>query len=232
MSQSRILVVDDDPDICRILRGYLEQAGMFVFVANDGETALHTLRRERPDVLVLDLMLPRRDGLDVTRVIRSDDALAATPIIMLTARVDDADKIVGLEMGADDYVTKPFNAREVVARVRAQLRRKSLDQSKPSSLIVAGELRIDVEHYEVTRRGAKIDLTPTEFKILHTLALNANHTITRDELIEQAMGYAYEGLGRALDTHMRNLRTKLEDDPKDPRTLITAHGIGYRFVTE
>ncbi len=230
MANDRILIVDDDPDICRILRGYLEQAGMTVFAANDGETALHTLRRERPDVLVLDLMLPKRDGLDVTRVVRSEPALAATPIIMLTARVDDTDKIVGLEMGADDYVTKPFNAREVVARVRAQLRRKTREQSNPSAIIVVGDLRIDAEHFELTRRGTKVDLTPTEFKILHTLALNANHTITRDELIEQAMGYAYEGLGRALDTHMRNLRTKIEDDPKTPRYLITAHGIGYRFT--
>ncbi|HFQ93811.1 MAG TPA: response regulator transcription factor, partial [Anaerolineae bacterium] len=163
MSKQRILVVDDDKEVVRLMRAYLEQAGYDVLVAYDGDTAVHILRRDKPDLLLLDLMLPDRDGYDITRLVRSDPVLAAMPIIMLTARVEDTDKIVGLEMGADDYVTKPYNPREVVARVRARLRSQS---AAPPQVLRAGDLAMDVERREVKVDGRLIDLTPTEFNLL------------------------------------------------------------------
>lgn len=225
MTSPRVLVADDDPGICRILRGYLEQAGMTVLLAYDGESALQTIRRDHPDLLALDIMLPKRDGLELTRLVRADPKLAATPIILITARVEDTDKIIGLEMGADDYVVKPFNAQEVVARVRAQLRRHELEQNRPGSIVRVEALELVPAHFEARLAGQPLDLTPTEFKILLTLAENARHTVTRDELSERALGYAYEGLGRALDTHIRNLRQKM-----DPRWIQTMHSVGYRLT--
>jgi DNA-binding response OmpR family regulator len=228
----RILVVDDDKSIVKVVRGYLEQAGYQVLTATDGETALHVLRRERPDLVILDLMLPDRDGWDVTRVVRADSALAATPIIMLTARVEDTDKIVGLELGADDYVTKPFNARELVARVNALLRRTRLDQlaSALPRVLVSGGLRLDLDQHVLTVDGLAVELTRTEFKLLEAFMENPGYTLTRDDLLEKAMGYAYEGMGRALDTHIRNLRRKIEPDPDDPTYIQTVYGVGYRLA--
>jgi DNA-binding response OmpR family regulator len=227
----RILVVDDDPAIVKVVRGYLEQAGYAVLTATDGERALQILRHDRPDLVVLDVMLPNRDGWEITRSIRADAALAATPIILLTARVDDTDKIVGLEMGADDYITKPFNAREVVARVRALLRRAQLGQGRSAAQILsAGGLRLDVDRYSLTVDDVAVDLTRTEFKLLQLLMESPGHTLTRDELLEKVMGYAYEGMGRALDTHIRNLRKKIEPDPERPRYIQTVYGIGYRLM--
>ena len=225
-----VLVVDDDRSITRVVRGYLEQAGYGVLTAHDGATALRLLRAEQPDLLVLDLMLPDRDGWEITRLIRADAALAATPIIMLTARVEDTDKIVGLELGADDYITKPFNAREVVARVRALLRRSQFGQGTMPAILVSGGLRLDLEQRVLTVDGAPVDLTRTEFKLLQLLMANPGHTLARDELLEKVLGYAYEGMGRTLDTHIRNLRKKIEPDPDQPAYIQTVYGVGYRLV--
>jgi DNA-binding response OmpR family regulator len=227
----RILVVDDDKEIVRLVQAYLEQAGFHVLTAHDGETALHSLRRDRPDLVVLDLMLPDRDGWDITRLVRGDTVLAKTPIIMLTARVEDADKIVGLELGADDYVTKPFNPREVVARVRSVLRRSQPGEalSQQRILQLAG-LLIDLDRHEVLLDGQPVELTPTEFDLLRTLMDNPGYAFTRMELIEQGLGYEYEGLERTLDSHIKNLRRKIEPDPKKPTYIQTVYGVGYRLV--
>ncbi len=234
MMSQRILVVDDDKSIVKVLAGYLEQAGFLVLSAYDGETALHILRRERPDLVILDLMMPKRDGWEVTRIIRADKDLVSTPIIMLTARFEDTDKISGLELGADDYVTKPFNAREVVTRVKALLRRQQLDKMPTATpkIFTSGGLRLDADHHTLTINGQRVELTRTELNLLEVLLANPGYTITRDELLEKALGYAYEGLGRALDTHIRNLRRKIEPDPDNPTYIQTVHGVGYRFTGE
>lgn len=226
-----ILVVDDDRAIVKVVQAYLEQASYTVFTAFDGEMALHMLRRERPDLMVLDVMMPKRDGWDLTRLVRADKTLAATPIIMLTARVDDGEKISGLELGADDYVTKPFNARELVARVNALLRRRKLDQQTgaPAQVLRVGNLKLEVDKRRLNQDDRDIELTKTEFTLLETLMLNAGHTLTRDELLEKTLGYAYDGLGRTLDTHIRNLRRKIERNPDDPTLIQTVYGVGYRM---
>ena len=230
MANERILVVDDDRDIVRLVRGYLEKSGYFIYVAYDGTTAVHTLRREKPDLMILDLMLPDKDGYEITRFVRSDPYLAATPIIMLTARVEDTDKIVGLEIGADDYLTKPFNPRELVARVRAQFRRQLLEsQSIATPIYQIGELNMDVGRREVKMGGELVDLTPTEFDLLKVLMENPGYAFTRNELIEKGLGYAYSGMGRTLDSHIKNLRRKIEANPKKPEYILTVYGIGYRL---
>ncbi len=230
----RILVVDDDKSIVKVLTAYLEQSGYQVLPAYDGEMALHALRRERPDLVILDLMMPRRDGYEVTRIVRADKTLAATPIILLTARVEDSDKIVGLELGADDYVTKPFNAREVVARVKSLLRRVRLDQSPAAAphVLVCGGLRLDLDQRTLSVNSAPVELTRTEFNLLEAFLSNPGYTLTRDDLLEKALGYAYEGMGRALDTHIRNLRRKIEPDPDSPTYIQTVYGVGYRLTGE
>ncbi len=227
----RILVVDDDRQILRLVSSYLAQAGFVILTAEDGEAAMHVLRRERPDLVVLDLMLPKRDGLEVVRWLRADASLSATPVLLLTARVDDEDKIVGLELGADDYLTKPFNPREVVARVRALLRRAGA-APQPARVLVSGGLRLDVDGHTVQVDGAPVDLTPTEFALLKILLENPNHALTRAELIERALGYAYEGFERTLDSHVKNLRRKIEADPARPRYVETVFGVGYRLHEE
>ena len=221
----KILVVDDDPTIRTVVRGYLEQNGYQVLVAPNGKMAMQMLRSESPDLLVLDLMLPDKDGWEITQEIRADRRLAAMPIIMLTARVDDMDKVLGLELGADDYVTKPFNGREVVARVRALLRRRELDQ--PQRVVLrAGAIELDTASRLLRVVDKPVDITGTEFNILLTLMENANYTFTREELLQRGMGYGYEGMGRALDTHIKNLRRKLGN----PAHIETVYGVGYRFV--
>jgi two-component system alkaline phosphatase synthesis response regulator PhoP len=222
----RILVVDDDKQIVRLIQSYLEQAGMTTYIAYDGDEAMRVLRRERPDLVVLDLMLPKRDGWEITRTLRNDERLASTPILMLTARIEDADKIMGLELGADDYLTKPFNPMEVVARVRAILRRTTGAYTPPHVLEIAG-LRMDVDYRTVMVNGYSIDITPTEFALLKTLMERPNHVFTRSELIEQALGYSYDGLERTLDSHIKNLRKKIETDPTQPRYIETVFGVGY-----
>jgi two-component system alkaline phosphatase synthesis response regulator PhoP len=230
MLTKRILIVDDDKSIVKIVRGYLEQAGFEVLAAYDGETAMYTLRREKPDLLILDLMLPDRDGWEITRLIRADATLATIPIIMLTARIEDTDKIIGLELGADDYITKPFNAREVVARVRALLRRSQFGNHAPAKVLQIDHLKLDMSLRELRVKGELVELTPTEFKLLHILMQNPGHTLMREELLEKALGYAYEGMGRTLDTHIRNLRQKIEPDPKKPTYIQTVYSVGYRFA--
>lgn len=225
----RVLVVDDEPEIARTLRLYLEQAGYEVLVAHDGEQALHAIRRERPDLVILDLMLPGRDGWEVTRIVRSDPALAALPILMLTARVEDTDKIVGLELGADDYVTKPFNPREVTARVKALLRRSGMSAAPGARVLRASGIAMDLDRHEVRVAGAPVDLTPTEFGILEALLERPGHAFTRAELIERALGSHFEGLDRTLDSHVRNLRRKIEPDSAAPIYVETVFGVGYRL---
>jgi two-component system alkaline phosphatase synthesis response regulator PhoP len=226
-----VLVVDDDKEIVRLVRAYLEKAGYQVLTAYDGETALHILRREQPAWGVLDLMLPDRDGWDITRLVRSEPTLADTPIIMLSARIEDTDKIIGLELGADDYVTKPFNPREVVARVRSVLRRSQGDLvSKQQRVLQLSDLLMDLDRHEVMLQGQPIDLTTTEFNLLRVLLENPGYAFTRSELIEQGLGYEYEGSERTLDSHIKNLRRKIEADPKQPAYIQTVYGVGYRLV--
>ncbi len=229
MLKQRILVVDDDSEVVRLMRAYLEKAGFEVLVAYNGETAIHILRRDIPDLLLLDLMLPDRDGFDITRQVRSDPRLAHIPLIMLTARISDTDKIVGLEMGADDYVTKPYNPREVVARVRARLRNQ---QSFQPQILQVGELELDLGRREVRVSGQPVDLAPTEYNLLHALMEHAGYVFTRSELISKGLGTDYEGIDRTLDSHIRNLRHKIEPDPKTPTYIHTIYGVGYRLEVE
>ncbi len=224
----RILIVDDDNQILRLVDSYLRQAGFSTLTAADGEVAMHALRRERPDLVVLDLMLPGRDGLEILRWLRSDATLSATPVLLLTARVDDEDKIVGLELGADDYLTKPFNPREVVARVRALLRRVGTAPAA-AHILVHGRLRLDVDGHSLQVDSEIVDLTPTEFALLKTLLESPGHAFTRAELIERALGYSYEGFERTLDSHVKNLRRKIEPDTSKPQYIETVFGVGYRL---
>lgn len=225
-----ILVVDDDPKIVRLVRSYLEQADFAVETAADGEAALHQIRRLHPDLVVLDLMLPGRDGLDVTRTVRGIPELSSTPILMLTARVDDIDRILGLEMGADDYVTKPFNPREVVARVKAILRRSQPSAGEgPAEVLRVDSLTMDIQSHRVTNQGVSVDLTPSEFDILQLFMQHPGQAFSRTQIIDQGLGYEYAGLERTVDSHIKNLRRKLEADPKEPRVIETVFGVGYRL---
>jgi two-component system alkaline phosphatase synthesis response regulator PhoP len=224
----RILVVDDDQKIVRLVKAYLEQAGFQVLAAYDGETALHTIRRERPDLVILDLMLPDRDGWDITRILRSDSSLANTPIVMLTARVEDSDTLIGFELGADDYITKPFNPPEVVARIKAVLRRTRTGPIQPH-VIQVGQLRLDLDRHEVTVDNHPVELTPTEFDLIALMVQSPDHAFTRLELIEKGLGYSYEGEERTVDTHIKNLRKKLGIESGQRAYIETVYGVGYRL---
>lgn len=230
MLKQRILVVDDDKEVVRLMRAYLEQAGYEVLVAYNGESALHSIRREQPDLVLLDLMLPDRNGWDITRILRNDPLLKATPIIMLTARVTDTDKILGLELGADDYVTKPYNPREVVARVRARLRiQQEVQDPSQHKVLRAGSLQMEVGRREVRVANRNVNLTASEFEILRVLMEQSGYVVTRSELIRKALGSDFLGLERTLDSHIRNLRYKIEPDPKSPQYIKTVYGVGYRL---
>ena len=224
MSQ-KILVVDDELEIVKVVRAYLEQSGFRVITASDGQQALAVFRHEQPDLIVLDLNLPKMDGLDVCRAIRRDSNV---PIIMLTARVEETDRLIGLEIGADDYIIKPFSPREVVARVRTVLRR-SAPPAEPPSIIAIGALTIDPIKHEVQLHGRSIDLTPSEFNILLALAAQPGRAFSRMELLDAAQGEAYEGYERSIDVHIKNLRQKLGDEPRDPTYVLTVYGVGYKF---
>ncbi|MHB0878481.1 MAG: response regulator transcription factor [Anaerolineae bacterium] len=221
-------MVDDDRQIVRLLGAYLEQDGFETLLAYDGEQALHVLRRERPDLVILDLMLPERDGREITRLVRGDTALRHVPIIMLTARSEEADRVVGLELGADDYVTKPFSPREVVARVRAVLRRTSPD-SHPPQLVRVHDLELDLSAHNLIAAGRPAELTPSEFEILRALMQSPGHAFTRLELIEAAFGYVYEGMDRTVDSHIKNLRRKLAPEADAQVYIETVYGVGYRL---
>jgi two-component system, OmpR family, alkaline phosphatase synthesis response regulator PhoP len=231
MTQHRILIADDDPHIARLVKSYLEQAGFVVLTANDGEQALHLLRSERPDMAVLDVMMPKRDGFALAQLIRGDKQLAALPILMLTARVEDADRLKGLDIGADDYLTKPFNPLEVVARVKAILRRAN-GGIQLSPVLQHKDLQMNVEQRSVLLKGEVMELTPTEYELLRALMQNLNHAFTRGELIEKALGFGYEGFDRTIDSHIRNLRRKIEPDPANPIYIETVFGVGYRMSNQ
>ncbi len=224
----KILVVDDEAKIVKLVRSYLEQAGFAVVEAGDGQTALIQARREKPDLVVLDLGLPGMDGLEVARTLRRE---RETPIIMLTARIEDTDKIVGLELGADDYVTKPFNPRELVARVRAVLRRTT-GATPAAETLRAGALLLDLGGHQATLDGRPLDLTPTEFELLAVLLRHPNRAFTRLELLDRVQGDAYEGYERTIDAYIKNLRAKLGDDPRRPRYIQTVFGVGYKLGAE
>lgn len=221
-----ILIIEDELELVKVLRSYLEQGGYTVLTATRGDTGLSTWEHKRPDLVILDLNLPGLDGLDVAREIRRK---ATTPIIMLTARVEETDQIIGLELGADDYIPKPFSPRVVVARVRALLRRAESPVESPQVLRVA-ELEIDLDAHTVLRANHPLELTPTEFTLLATLAGQPGRAFSRLQLLEASQGTAYEGYERTVDAHIKNLRSKLEPDPKKPRYIETVFGVGYRFM--
>jgi DNA-binding response OmpR family regulator len=221
-----VLVVDDEPRIVELARDYLEHAGFGVIMATDGPSALTAVRIRKPDILVLDLGLPGMDGLDVAREIRRDSTM---PIIMLTARDDELDRVLGLEIGADDYVTKPFSPRELVARIRAIMRRVDR-QASPNDRIEVGGVAIDVARMRVTAGDRTVELTPTEFQLLLTLARQPGRIFTRSQLLDSIHGVAFESYERAIDAHVKNVRRKLEEDPSRPRYVLTVYGVGYRFA--
>jgi len=227
-----ILVVDDEPKIVQVARDYLEHAGFSVLTAFDGKSALAAARSSKPDLVVLDLGLPDLDGLDVTRELRHAYA-SSTPIIMLTARGEETDKLVGLELGADDYVTKPFSPKELVARVRAVLRRADTSRANADAEIIrAADLTLDVPRMRVTVGERPIDLTPTEFQLLATLAHQPGRIFTRAQLLDAIHGVAFESYERAIDAHIKNIRRKIEPNPRQPRYLLMVYGVGYRFADE
>jgi len=221
-----ILVVEDELKIARLVRDYLEHAGFDVVVAADGEAAIASARGHAPDLVVLDLGLPGMDGLDVARELRSRSRV---PIVMLTARGDETDRIVGLELGADDYVIKPFSPRELVARVRAVLRR-SAGGEPPDAPIRAGDVEVDPSRMRASVAGRSVDLTPTELQLLATLAREPGRVFTRGQLLDAIRGVAFESYERAIDAHVKNVRKKIEPEPGRPRYLLTVHGVGYRFA--
>lgn len=220
-----ILVVDDEPKNVRLVRDYLERANFRVVTALDGGTALASARDERPDLVVLDLNLPGMDGLDVCRALRRESNV---PIIMLTARVEEMDRLIGLELGADDYITKPFSPRELVLRVKAVLRRVGGEDYQPGILRVA-DLEIDLAGHRVKRGGEPVHLSRTEFNLLSTLARHPGQVFSRAQLLDRLHGVVYEGYDRSIDAHIKNLRRKLEPDPAEPRYILTVYGVGYKF---
>jgi DNA-binding response OmpR family regulator len=223
-----VLVVDDEPKIVQLARDYLDHAGFKVASASDGREALASFRASPPDLIVLDLGLPLIDGLDVARAIRKTSNV---PIVMLTGRGDEADRVAGLELGADDYVTKPFSPKELVARVRAVLRRAEV-AATPADIVRAGDVTLDIPRMSVRVRTKDVELTPTEFQILATLARTPGRVFTRSQLLDAVHGIAFESYERAIDAHVNNIRRKLEPDPREPRYLLTVHGVGYRFADE
>ena len=223
-----ILVVDDEPKIVQLVRDYLERAGFRVLTAPNGKTALALAHSERPDLVILDLGLPEMDGLDVTRTLRKDSNV---PILMLTARSEETDKLIGLEMGADDYITKPFSPRELVARVRVVFRRMEAYSQSLTEIVHAADLTLDVPRMRVTAEGQEVqELTPTEFELLVALARHPGRVFTRAQLLNAVHGVAFESYERAIDAHIKNIRHKVEPEPGEPRYILTVYGVGYKFA--
>lgn len=221
----RIVVVDDEAWVVRLVRGYLEQAGFQVATAADGPEALIQIETYKPALVVLDLMLPGIDGLEITRQIRKKSEL---PIIMLTARADEVDRVTGLELGADDYVVKPFSGRELVSRVKAVLRRSNGELEKPA-LMETGDLKLDLAAHEASVRGQQIELTPLEFKVLAHLMQHPGQVFSRAQILDSILGPSYENFDRSIDTHIKRLRKKIEVDPRNPEYVVTVFGVGYKF---
>jgi two-component system OmpR family response regulator len=232
MSNYKVLIVEDDETLRSVLRYNLIKEGYETIIAGDGVQAVDLARQEKPDLIILDLMLPKMDGLEVCRVLRKE---MIVPILMLTARAEEIDKIVGLEMGADDYLTKPFSMRELLARVRAMLRRTEMmrrtarDETADLPVIHIGKLEIDPSRHSILKAGQPLELTPKEFDLLVFLARNRGQVFNRDTLLAKVWGYDYAGDTRTVDVHMRWLREKVEDDPDSPKLLITLRGVGYKL---
>jgi DNA-binding response OmpR family regulator len=226
-----ILVVDDDPKTVEIIRLRLESDGFQVSSAGDGHSALDRIRRESPDLVVLDLMLPRIEGFDLCHIVRTELG-SVVPIIMLSARSTEDDKLTGLELGADDYLTKPFSPRELSARISAVLRRATNQAPSQASTLNSGDLVVDPKRFEATLAGQPIRLTPTELSLLATLMAEPQRAFTRAQLLDRVFGYAYDGLERTIDVHITNLRKKIEANPGQPRYVKTVYGVGYRFGGE
>lgn len=222
----RILIVDDERKLVQGLAAYFRQAGFETLAAYDGRAALESARRDQPDLILLDLMLPELDGSEVCRQIRR---ASAVPIIMLTARVDEADMLIGLEIGADDYITKPFSPREVVARARAVLRRTT-GAMQPAAVLRGGDVQVDLDRRSVLVGGQVVELTPTEFDLLAALLRHAGRPLSRAQLLDATQGDEYAGFERTIDAHIKNLRRKIETDPASPRMIVTVFGVGYKFA--
>lgn len=232
MSKPKILVVDDENHILELVKFNLEKEGYQTVLAHDGLEAFESVKREKPDLIVLDVMLPKMDGFEVCRMIQKETELGDIPIIMLTARSEEIDKILGLEIGADDYITKPFSPRELLARVKARLRRTQKRQTESldtEDTIKIGNLIIDSKRFEVFLEGKRLELTPKEFELLKYLAKSRGRVLTRDMLLETIWGYEYIGDSRTVDVHIRHLRQKMEQDPASPKYIETVRGIGYKF---
>ena len=224
----KILVVDDEPKIVQLVRDYLERAGFGVVTASNGKTALALAHSEKPDMIILDLGLPELDGLDVTRTLRKGSNV---PILMLTARSEETDKLIGLELGADDYITKPFSPKELVARVRVVFRRMENYTESNAEMIHAGDLTLDVPRMRVTAEGRALEeLTPTEFELLVAMARHPGRVFTRAQLLNEVHGVAFESYERAIDAHIKNIRHKIELKPGEPGYILTVYGVGYKFA--
>jgi len=225
--RTKIVLVDDEPEILTLVRDYLSREGFTVLTALNGNEGMELIEREKPDLVLLDWMLPGMSGLEMCKHLRETSTI---PIIMLTAKSEEIDRVLGLEFGADDYIVKPFSLREVAARIKTVLRRSTgTVQENNSSILIRGELSIDVASHKVSKRGIELSLTPTEFNILHLLALRPGTVYSRLQLLRQAMGEEYLYYERSIDTHVSNLRKKVEDNPSDPKYVETVFGVGYRF---
>ncbi len=224
-----VLIIEDEKELSKVLEAYLKRSGYDVLAATRGDEGLALWEEKHPDMVLLDLNLPGMDGIDIARKIRQTDD---TPLIMVTARVDELDRLLGLELGADDYIAKPFSPREVVARVKAVLRRVDKQTPEPDLVIEVADLVIDSQEFSVEQSGKVLDLTPTEFSILATLAAHPGRVYSRLQLLDACQGVAYEGYERSIDAHIKNLRNKLADDSKDPTYIETVFGVGYRFKKE
>ncbi len=221
-----VLIIEDEVELVKVLQLYLEKSGYSVLHSTRGDNGYKLWEQNKPELVIIDLNLPGMDGLDITREIRKKSDV---PIIMLTARVEEMDRLIGLELGADDYISKPFSPREVVARVKAVLRRTGKSSDMESNLIEIGSIMIDLEGHTVRKSGLELDLTPTEFNLLFTLASQPGRVYSRLQLLELSQGMAYEGYERTIDAHIKNLRSKIEDDPHNPQCIETVFGVGYRF---